>query len=189
MNSRWKTPTLLLVSLLFFSCQRSMTVGPADKALLVQASDLVPYGYGFRNIAKHETFKKSRDFDGTLEIEYEFETPDSEKEHALYLDVMLTISRAKSDARVSRGAEKIGMLAGLKFQGIVQEEKPGFYNYGDSSDFFVLKKNGVPVGNYFSVREGTKTYSILLAGMYIEDPEIWKELVEAKLKAVSTYKP
>ena len=81
------------------------------------------------------------------------------------------------------------MLAGLKFQGIVQEEKPGFYNYGDSSDFFVLKKNGVPVGNYFSVREGTKTYSILLAGMYIEDPEIWKELVEAKLKAVSTYKP
>ncbi|HSE34014.1 MAG TPA: hypothetical protein VLA93_20745 [Pyrinomonadaceae bacterium] len=166
-----------------------MTVGSADKALLVQATDLVPYGYGFQNIAKHETFKKSRDIDGTVEIEYEFETPDNEVEHSLYLDVVVTISRAKSDARVSSGAEKIGILAGLKFQGIVQEEKPGFYKYGDSSDFFVLKKDGTPIGNYFSVREGTKTYSILLAGMYIEDPDVWKELVEAKLKAMSTYKP
>lgn len=190
MNSRRKIPTLLiLVSLLCYSCQRSLTVGPADKVLLLQATELVPYGYGFQSIAKHETFKKSRDFDGTIEIEYEFETPDGEVENSLYLDVVVTVSRAKSDARVSQGAEKLGLLAGLRLEGIVQEEKPGFYSYGDSSSFFVLKKGGTPVGNYFSVREGTKTYSILLAGMYIEDPEIWKELVEPKLKAFSTYKP
>ena len=72
-----------------------MTVGPTDKALLVQASDLVPYGYGFQNIAKHETFKKSRDFDGTVEVEYEFETPDSELKHNLYLDVVVTVSFGK----------------------------------------------------------------------------------------------
>ena len=110
-------------------------------------------------------------------------------EHNLYLDVVVTVSRAASDARISRGAEKLGLLGGLKLEGIVQEEKPGFYKYGDSSDFFVLKKDGTPVGNYFSVRDGKKTYSILLAGMYIEDPAIWKELVEAKLKAMSVYKP
>ncbi len=166
-----------------------MTVAAADKALLVQATDLVPYGYGFQNIAKHETFKKSRDFDGTVEIEYEFETPDSEEDHALYLDVVVTVSRARSDARVSQGAEKLGLLAGLKLEGMVQEEKPGFYSYGESSSFFVLKKDGVPVGNYFTVREGTKTYSILLAGMYFDDPSVWKKLVEPKLKAFSTYNP
>lgn len=166
-----------------------MTVGPADKALLVQASDLVPYGYGFQNIPKHETFKKSRDIDGTVEIEYEFETPDSETENSLYLDVVVTVSRKRSDARVSRGAENLGLLAGLKLEGIVREEKTGFYKYGEESQFFVLKKDGIPVGNYFSLREGTKTYSILLAGMYFEDPAEWKELVEAKLKAFSSYKP
>lgn len=190
MNSRWKIPTLLIfVPLFLVSCQRSLTVAPADKALLLQATELVPYGYGFQNIGKHETFKKSRDIDGTIEVEYEFETPDSEEEHPLYLDVVVTVSRKKSDARVSHGAEKLGLLAGLKLQGIVQEEKAGFYTYGDSSSFFVLKKDGKPVGNYFSVREGTKTYSILLAGMYIEDSDIWKELVEPKLKAFSVYKP
>jgi hypothetical protein len=166
-----------------------MTVGPADKALLLQASELVPYGYGFQRIAQHETFKKSRDIDGTIEVEYEFETPDNENEHALYLDVVVTVSRKRSDARVSQGAENIGLLAGLKIEGIVREEKPGFYTYGESSAFFVLKKDGTPIGNYFSVREGKKTYSILLAGMYIEDPAIWKELVEPKLKAFSTYNP
>jgi hypothetical protein len=81
------------------------------------------------------------------------------------------------------------MLAGLKLQGIVQEEKPGFYKFGESSSFSILKKDGKNVGNYFTVRDGTKTYTILLAGLYIDDPEVWKELVEPKLKALSAYKP
>lgn len=190
MNSRWKIQTLLiLLSLLFVQCQRSMPVGPADKTLLLQATDLVPYGYGFQHIAKHETFKKTRDFDGTVEVEYEFETPDSEHEHALYLNVVITVSRKTNDARVSQGAENIGIMTGLKLQGMVHEEKAGFYTYGDSSRFFILKKDGKSVGNYFSAREGAKTYTILLAGMYIEDASIWKELVEPKLQAFSRYKP
>ena len=165
-----------------------MVVGDADKALLFQASALVPYGYGFQKIAKHEKFIKTRDFDGTIELEYEFETPDSEADHPLYMDVVVTVSRKQSDAKVSHGAEKLGVFAGLKLHGIVQEEKSDFYKYGDASSFFILKKDGKPVGNYFSMREGTKTYTILLAGMYIDDPEVWKELVEPKLKSLSTYK-
>ena len=190
MHSRaFSTSLLILSSLFFVQCQRPLVVGDADKALLLQATALVPYGYGFQRIPQHETFKKTRDFDGTIEVEYEFETPDSEKDHPLYMTVVVTVSRRKSDARVEQGAEKIGILAGLKLQGMTQEEKVDFYKYGDSSSFFILKKDGMPVGNYFTVREGTKTYTILLAGMYIDDPEVWKELVEPKLKAFSTYKP
>lgn len=165
-----------------------MVVGDGDKALLLQASALVPYGYGFQKIAQHEKFIKTRDFDGTIELEYEFETPDSEADDPLYMDVVVTVSRKRSDAKVSHGAEKLGVSAGLKLHGIVQEEKSDFYKYGDASSFFILKKDGKPVGNYFSMREGTKTYTILLAGLYIDDPEVWKELVEPKLKSLSTYK-
>ena len=90
-----------------------MVVGEADKALLLQASELIPYGYGFKKIAQHETFQKVRDFDGAIEIEYEFQTPDSEQQHPLYLDVVVTVTRKTSDASVTHGAEKFGMSSCL----------------------------------------------------------------------------
>ena len=155
---------------------------------MVQIQELAPYGYVFQNHSKHEKFSKSRDFDGTIELEYEFETPDSATK-SLYLNVVVTVARNQSDARVSHGAEKIGLLYGLKLQGVVQEERTNFYRYGDTSSFFVLKKDGSPVGNYFTVRQGAKTYSLMVAGVYFDDPELWKELVEPKLQRFTAYKP
>lgn len=90
-----------------------MVVGEADKALLLQAFELIPYGYEFKKLAQHETFRKVRDFDGAIEIEYEFQTPESEQQHPLYLDVVVTVTHKTSDARVTHGAEKVGMSSRL----------------------------------------------------------------------------
>lgn len=90
-----------------------MVVGEADKALLFQASELIPYGYGFKKITQHETFRKVRDFDGAIEIECEFQPPDSEQQHPLYLDVVVTVTHKTSDGRVAHGAEKFGMSSCL----------------------------------------------------------------------------
>jgi hypothetical protein len=188
MNSRAPVILLLIASLWHLSCQRPLTVTDADKALLVHIRELEPYGYVFENPSKYEKYLKSRDFDGTLELEYEFDAPESE-DNSIYLNAVVTISRSRSNATVSQGAEKIGLLYGLKLKGVVQEERKDFYRYGDASSFFVLKKDGLPIGNYFTVREGTKTYSLVVAGVYFDDPELWKELVESKLKKFSAYKP
>lgn len=53
----------------------------------------------------------------------------------------------------------------------------------------ILKKGGKPVGNYFTVREANKTYTLILTGMYFDDAQLWKELIEAKLKEFSVYRP
>jgi hypothetical protein len=52
----------------------------------------------------------------------------------------------------------------------------------------VLKKDGNNVGNYFTVLEGGKIFSLLVSGVYIDDVETWRELVEPKLNVFSSYK-
>ena len=72
---------------------------------------------------------------------------------------------------------------------VEQEEIPNFYRYGDSSSFYLLKKDSKPIGNYFTVREGSKTYTVILTGMYFDEAEVWKEIMEPKLKQFSVYIP
>jgi len=101
----------------------------------------------------------------------------------------VNVGGKRSDAVVSQGAEKLALLYSLKAKGIEEQEVKDFYRYGDSSSFYILKKEGEPVGNYFTVREGDKLYSLILSGMYFDDPKVWKEIIEPKLKRFSAYAP
>lgn len=170
-------------------CESGLPVEPAEKTLVLRAGDLVAFGYGLEETEPYETFSKTRYFDGSHEITYEFETPETEDEHVLYLNVTMTFEKKTSDALVSHGAEKTGITAGLRVAGIKSREIEGFYKYGDSSTFYVLEKDGTPVGNVFSARDGKKIYLVVLTGMYFDDPAEWRALVEEKLRKFSAYTP
>lgn len=180
---------LVGVSLCIQGCERKLTVQESDKTLFLRAQDLIDYGYGFQGVEKYESFTKAKVIDGSYDVEYEFETPEGERDNPLLLYVLVSVGKKKSDAQLSQGGEKIAVLYTLKAQGIEREEIPNFYRYGDSSAFYLLKKAGKPIGNYFTVREGSKTYTLILSGMYFDDPEVWKEIMEPKLKQFSVYKP
>ena len=179
---------LVCICLCSYGCERKLPVRDSDKSLFLRAGDLVPYGFEFRDIEKFEKFTRAKVIDG-YDVEYEFQTPDSERRNPLFLYGMVTVVRKKSDAKLSDTGIKIGMLYGLKTNGIKEQEIPNFYRYGDASSFSILKKDGKPVGNYFTVREGNKLFVLLITGLYFEDPELWKEIIEPKLKLFSAYSP
>lgn len=190
MTTRVIVLTLLVsASVCILGCDRKLTVLESDKTIFLRAQDLVDYGYQFSDIEKYESFSKAKAIDGSYDVEYEFETPDAEKNNPLFLYVVVSVGKKKRDAQISQGGEKIALLYSLKAQGIEEEEIPDFYRYGDSSSFYVLKKEGKPIGNYFTVREGAKTYSVIISGRYFDDPQVWKEIMEPKLKQFSLYKP
>ncbi len=187
-----KLPLLALTAVglaLLGGCQRGLPVEEGEKLMLLRASDLVEYGYGLEDVAPFEKFDKTRFFDGSSEITYEFQTPDSERDHSLYVNVTLTFERKTSDAMVSHGTEKTALKYGLKLGGIEAREIEKFHEFGDSSEFYVLEKDGNPVGNLFSARQGTKVYSLVMSGMYFEDPDAWKELMNGRLAKFTAYKP
>ena len=67
-----------------------------------------------------------------------------------------------------------------------KQEVPGFFQFTQSSRFYALNKDGRTVGNYFTVREGRWVFSFFFVGAYVDDPEIWKELIEPRLQAISS---
>jgi hypothetical protein len=170
-------------------CESGLPVESHEKTLVLRAGDLVPFGYGLEETEQFETFSKTKYFDGSREISYEYQTPDTEEDNPLYLGVTLTFEKKHSDALVSHTAEKTGAAAGLRIAGIKSREIENFYKYGDSSVFYVLEMEGKPVGNMFSVRDGKKIYLIIMTGFYFDDPGAWQELVEEKLKKFSEYEP
>lgn len=65
----------------------------------------------------------------------------------------------------------------------------GAPRYGDSSSFTVLVKDEKPIGNVFTVRDGKKTYLLVMAGVFFRNPEEWGRLVGPKLKLLAAYSP
>ena len=173
-------------------CEKDLPVGEKDKAMFLRVADLVDYGYDHahpEDFAKFERFAKKRAFDGSYTLDYEFETPASERQAPLFLSVMVAIERKASDARMALGAQKVGLMYGLRSSGLVAREIEGFHRYGDSSAFYVLEMDRRPVGNMYLVRDGKRLYTLTMSGMYFDDKATWAELVEGKLKAFSAYDP
>lgn len=182
-------PLIASLCLLALACTRTLPVEEQEKAMLLRAGDLVRYGYGLAATEKYESFTKTRLFDGSYEIEYEFETPESETENALYLYVQVTVERQASNTLLTQGAERLGVRYGLRKGGVKEREIKDFYRYGDASAFYILEKDGEPIGNLFTVREGGKLYTLLLSGFYFDDPQVWGKVLGPKLSQFSRYQP
>ena len=182
-------PVLVLAATVLGGCERNLPVDDKDRAVVLRAADLIPFGYGLEKTEPYETFTKTRYLDGSHELTYEFETPDSEEENALYMNVTISVEKSTSDAWATHGAQDIGLGVGLKTNGITKREVKDFYKYGDSSTFYVLEKDGHPIGNAFTVRHGKRVYMLVLSGMYFDDAASWKELIEEKLETFSEYAP
>lgn len=180
---------ILSVALGIAGCQKNLPVGAADKDVVLRAADLIPYGYGLEKTERYETFERIRYFDGSHELTYEFQTPDSEEENALYINVVVSVETSTADALTSHGAQKVGLGIGLKANGVEQREIENFYRYGDSSSFAVLEKNGHPIGNVFTARDGKRVFVLTLSGMYFDDAATFKELIEGRLRKFSAYQP
>ena len=169
------------------ACSSGNPVDEAEKAMVLRAADLVPFGYGLADTRQYESFDKTRYFDGSMDIVYEHETPDSEQDHPLYLNVTITFEKTGTDAIITSGAEKMAFMYALKSNGIVMREIPNFFPFGDSSEFHVLEKDGKPVGNHFTGRKGARVYTVAMTGMNFEDADEWKELIGDKLDKFLVY--
>src|SRR3954469_8938614 len=133
---------LVLSAVVLGGCERNLPVDDRDRAVVLRAADLIPFGFGLEKTEPYETFTKTRYIDGSYELAYEFETPDSEEENALYMNVTLSVEKSPADAWTTLGAQDIGLGVGLKSNGLTRREIRNFYEYGDSSSFYVLERDG-----------------------------------------------
>jgi len=183
---------VLLVALLALgvaACGTEQPVGEADKALFMRAADLADLGVRYPDAEAHETFSKRKHFDGAYELNYEFKTPESEQARPLFIYTSVSVQPKASDAMMSEGAEKIGLLIGFKREGVEEREVEGAPRFGESSRFTVLVKDDKPIGNVFAMRDGRKTYLLVIAGIYFKDAGLWKKVIGPKVERLAAYSP
>jgi len=175
---------LALACLALAACGTEEAVTEADKALFVRVADLALFGLRYDNAEALETFSKSRHLDGAYELSYRFRSPEGARQ-PLFLHVGVNVARRDSDATLAEGAEKVGLLIAFKKDGVEEREVPGV----QSGKLTVLVKDGRPIGNVFSARQGTKTYLLIMSGLYVEDAALWHKLVEPRLERFRSYSP
>ena len=105
----------------------------------------------------------------------------------MFIYASVSVAQSESDAALNESAEAVGMIIGLKASGV--EERELRMKSGSQSKLRLLVKGDKPLGNIFTVRDGRKTYFLVMTGLYFDDPEDWKKLVAPKLEQLAGYSP
>ena len=184
-QTRRRAALLLIALAVCGAACRQAAVSEDERGLVLRAEDFARYGYEFPDAARHESLTKTVYFDGSADIDYEFTAPDD----SLYVAVTVAFARDANDARFQKGGQRLGLQAGVGFEGLKMEEKPGFFAYGDDSSYYTLTKDGRPAGLFFSTREGAKVYTVVVAGIYFDSAEEWAELITPRLQKFSAHRP
>lgn len=178
---------LILAITLLAGCTESR-VRVADRPLLVTKQDLAGFGVDPDTFQGQETFRRNHYFDGSMEVEYEFETPD-DATAALSLHTIVGFEKTVADAIDSYRLLQGGIGAGTQVGGGPLREVPDFYRWGDESYCAVVPGRSGPAGNVFITRQGKKTFLVAIVGIYFDDPKAWDVLVRPKLEYLDGYTP
>jgi hypothetical protein len=150
-----------------------------EKRLLVHISELEEYGLSGEGLAACETYVAKTNLDGSLEIEYKYDSDlDPGCEVYLYL-----VSQVETDASVAAASESFRYLISAyklgasAVEGREVREVPGLITLGDESYGAIIEQDGEPVGNAIVVRRGTSVHSLLLLGFTFESRELLEELL------------
>jgi hypothetical protein len=158
---------------------------PDDRALILTVDEVATALEDFKKVDTAETLERRLYTDGSKELSYEYE--DIQGAHPIY--VMSTMSAATS-ARDAR-AEYIGLVAGVRLgttlleDDMKEEPRDDLLKWGDESRSTILTMNGNRAGNYFVARKGDRIFSLMVSGVYYDDPAMFDALVRPHLERMT----
>jgi len=172
----------LLLALALAGCGKPEPVEEADKALFLRVADLAGFGVRYDDPGAGETFTREKQFDGSYELTYKFQSAAGQRPLFLYGNVSIG---QPSDAAMRAGALKVGLLIGFTKNGVEERELPAMR----TGKLTLLVKDEAPIGNVFAVTDGGKTHVVIMSGLYMKDPALWQQLIDPKLEQLSRYSP
>lgn len=150
----------------------------AEKQLVVDAATLIEYGAEVD--AKCGAYKMTRNIDATTLIEYECEND------SLYVLSSAEINPTARDARQSFVLEIGAYRAGIALGGsdaTLERRDELLGNLGDDRYAALIQSAGKNAGNIFIVRQGRILHSVMITGLYFDDAEAIRELMNRVVEA------
>lgn len=169
----------------FWSMTEQLPVTDADRELMVTARTLADAGYQFAPDGDGELWEKTRLFDGSIELRYEYEHPDEDA--AVQISTWIELHDTEAEAALNWNASQLAMLGTWQFfdHGLEPEDRPDLLAWGSAHRTGILRRDGMEVGNYLFFRAGARNHMTVLVGICLLDPEelaaLWQPRLE-KLK-------
>jgi hypothetical protein len=163
-------------------CTTTQPLAFGDRHLVVTVESLAGWAdVGSFERSHGESLAKRRWFDGTLEIEYEFDPGDALSE-VPYLYSLFELHRTRGDACSSFLAGE----AGARLGGDV-EKHDELFRYGDLSTYGFFVEEGERVGTFFNMCRSRTTLLVMIAGFVFEQPGDFREIVAPHLVAIEEF--
>ena len=181
---------LILFVLLPVSCSVASAFGDLsadERNMFVTVEDVRELGVavkGSSEKAKVDKFVFARSLTwlgGFVLYEYEY---DGKEKSSLYIYNSINKLNAMSSF-TGKYFKKAGFAAAFSKKGIVLKElgelKQRYPNFSVS----IILNEGKPIGNLVSANDGTIDYTLILTGVFLDEPEIWAELIDKKTTAMN----
>jgi len=152
----------------------------------VTTKDLRPYADIPGDRSKCVTTSATVAIDGSLELEYEFDSSlDPDVDEVFLLQSTVDIYGSESEAKEGHTLAVAAMKLGLSIGGasVVVEKRNDLMTLGDQQYAAILRSDGNPGGNLVVVRQGKKVFAMLIAGLYFDDRESLEDVLRRSLEA------
>lgn len=122
-----------------------------------------------------DSLKTTNTFGLSKEIEYEHEC----QSPGIYIRSTASISATAHDARQTWLLLIGGYKAGVAIAGseIKVEPRENLVTFGDQRYGAMLRRAGEDVGNVFVIRQGRVVHSLLVTGLYFDEPDAVRDLL------------
>lgn len=149
----------------------------ADRKLVVEAAALVAYGAEVD--PKCGTYKTTRSFNLTTYIEYQC---DADSLSVLSsAEIRPTLHDARQRFLVNIGGFKAGVALGS--DATLERRDDLLGTLGDQRYAATILSGGKAAGNVFVVRQGKIVHSLILTGLYFDDPDTAQALLAPVVEA------
>lgn len=178
----------ILFPLLFLSCATKENLDVSEFPIITSVAELSEYyGLNLDSSGKYESLTATRYFDGSKDLDYMYELAETTTFDPLYYYVTITQESSMGDARNSYNlSKKAFSLVGNSFdQEIIQIDSLDLP--GDEYYYALRTYEGLPNGMYYTVRKGTRIYTMTISGLYSSDHSLLYDLILPRIENLETY--
>jgi len=168
---------LILLFLLVLGCTQSATVTKEDEEAMVKATDLGGRIKGFVIDPAKESLVKNLEFNNGYQLVYTFQ------DAGLFIHHAVSVRKSESAALIDQKAN--GFATEIAFKKTEPIKRNDLFSWGDESTFSLMKRkrDGALMGNMLIARKGNLSVFLMFVGIFFDDPESIRGLLEPKLKA------
>lgn len=175
-------------AILAFSCTTKEGLDSADFPILTTAREIAAYyDIALDTSGNSEQTKLIKYFDLSVELDYTYELFETKDYLPLYYYITISQDRNAKEAKENFSIGKGSILLGAKIGNMQAIEIKDLILPGDDSYYAFLYAEGEKSGMLYTVRKGSRIYTIMISGIYTDDHSLLYDLILPKLSGLEHY--